>query len=91
MGLMLLRIISAFIILLSILFFPFWVSLILALGAIIYFRVFWEAVVLFLVSDLLFSMKESRFLNITLISTIITVVLLIVIEYIKRKLKFYKK
>jgi hypothetical protein len=88
---MILRIVFTFALLLSILFCPFWVSIILALTAIIYFRFFWEAIGLFFISDLLFGMKESRFLNITLISTIFVTVMLLLIEFIKRKLKFYQK
>ena len=88
---MLLRVSSSLLILVSILFFPFWVSIILAILGVIYFRIFWEAIILFFISDLLFGIKEIRFLNTTLISTICLVIILILVEFIKRKLKFYNK
>lgn len=88
---MILRIIASLIILLSILFLPFWVSVILALIATIYFRVFWEAIILFFISDLLYGAKEARFFNITLVSTIFIVIILLLVEFIKKKLKFYKE
>ncbi len=88
---MILRIASSLLILISILFFPFWVSIILALLCIVYFRFFWEAVVLFFISDLLFGAKEARFFNIILISTIFSIVVLLFTEFIKKKLKFYQK
>lgn len=88
---MTLRIIASFVILLSILFLPFWVSVILAFLAIIYFRVFWEAIVLFFISDLLYGANEARFFNITLVSTIFIIIMLLLIEFTKKKLKFYKK
>jgi hypothetical protein len=86
-----LRILASFLILISILFWPFWVSAILALLGIIYFRVFWEAIVLFFISDLLFGIGENRFWNITLVATIFIVILLLLVEFIKRKLKNYKE
>jgi len=88
---MALRILASFFILISILFLPFWVSIFLALFGIIYFRVFWEAIMLFFISDLLFGIQESRYLHLALISTIFIIIMLFLIEFIKRKLKNYKK
>ncbi len=85
------RILLSILILISILFLPFWVSVIFALFGIIYFEVFWEAVLLFFISDLLFGVKEARFFNITIVSTIFIVIVLILVEFTKKKLKFYKK
>ena len=86
-----LRIIASFFILLSILFFPIWASILIAFISIIYFRMFWEAILLLFISDLLFGISEFRYLNITVFSTILILCLLLLIEYIKRKLKFYQK
>ena len=69
---------------------PFWVSVILALAGMIYFNVFWEAVVLFLLADLLFGVREVKFHNMIFISLIMTTIILIIIEMVKKKLKFYK-
>ncbi|MFA6353615.1 MAG: hypothetical protein WCW93_01645 [Candidatus Paceibacterota bacterium] len=87
---MILRI-SAFILLLfSILFMPFWLSVVIALCAMIYFNVFWEAIVLFLLSDLLYGIPETKFFNMVFVSSIVILIVLIIIEAIKKKLKFYK-
>jgi hypothetical protein len=69
---------------------PWWVSVILTLGGMIYFNVFWEAVVLFLLADLLFGVREAKFHNMLFISFIVATIILIIIEFIKKKLKFYK-
>jgi len=87
---MLLRILAFILLLFSILFMPFGVSVILALIGMIYFSVFWEAVVLFLLSDLLYGVKEAKFSGVIFISFIVSAMVLITIEIIKKKLKFYK-
>jgi len=86
---MIYRILTSLLLLLSILFMPWWVSVILALAGMIYFNVFWEAVVLFLLSDLLWGVREAKFHNMIFISFILTTIILIIIEIIKKKLKFY--
>ena len=82
-----LRIFSFFVLLFSILFLPFWISIILGLAGMIYFSFFWESVVLFFISDLLYGTKEARFLNIFFISLIISFLTLIVIELLKKKMR----
>lgn len=84
-----LRISAVIILLYSILFLPFWVSAILTLAGIIYFKFFIEALFLFLLSDLLYGVPEARFLNITFVSVLMISILFIVIEYLKKKLKFH--
>ncbi|MCX6751726.1 MAG: hypothetical protein NT161_03125 [Candidatus Nomurabacteria bacterium] len=66
---------------------PFWVSVILALAGMIYFSFFWEGVALFFLSDLLYGTSEARFFNIFFISTIISFIVLIIIELSKKKLR----
>lgn len=86
---MILRITSAVLLLFSILFMPFWVSVILALAGMIYFNIFWEAIILFLLSDVLLGVKEAKFSGAIFISFTISIVVLLIIEIIKKKLKFY--
>ena len=87
---MMFRILASVLLLFSILFMPFWVSVILALGAMIYFNVFWEAIFLFLLSDLLYGVKGGKFFSIIFLSFVVSAVVLILLEFTKRKLKFYK-
>lgn len=86
---MLLRILASILLLFSILFMPFWLSAILGLAGMIYFAVFWEATVLFFLSDLLYGVKEASFSNLIFISFIASAVVLVIIEIVKKKLKFY--
>ena len=84
---MLLRILASIFIIFSILFLPFYISIILAIGAMLYFAYFFEAVVLFFILDLLHGVKENKLLGITFISLIISIVLILIIEFLKKKLK----
>jgi hypothetical protein len=68
---------------------PFWVSVILALGAMIYFPMFFEAVFLFLLSDLLYGVAGERFWGMIFVSFIVSIIVLISLELLKKKLKFY--
>ena len=86
---MMLRILASVVLLFSILFLPFWVSIILALAGMIYFRFFLEAVFMFLLSDLLYGVKEAKFFNIVFISLIVYALVLTGVEFVKRRLKFY--
>lgn len=86
---MLLRISAFLVLLFSILFLPFWLSLVLAFGGMMYFKVFLEAPALFLLSDLLFGAPESRFSNFIFLSLSISVALILFAEFLKKKLKFY--
>jgi len=86
---MALRILASVILLVSIIFMPFWVSIVLALAGMIYFAVFWEAAVLFLLSDLLFGVKEAKFSGLIFISFVAAAMVLIMVEIVKKRLKFY--
>ncbi|OGI60840.1 hypothetical protein A2814_03450 [Candidatus Nomurabacteria bacterium RIFCSPHIGHO2_01_FULL_38_19] len=86
---MTLRILASVILLISVLFFPFWLSVILALAATVYFSYFLEAVALFLLSDLLYGVKETKFFDTVFVSFIVASILLVIIELVKKKLKFY--
>lgn len=78
-------------ILIAIVFMPLWVSLILAFLGMAYFDYFIEAVVLLLLSDLLYGVAGGKFFGVAFVSFIIAVVLLMATESMKRKLKFYNK
>jgi len=86
---MLIRILASILLLFSILFMPFWISAILAFAGMIYFAVFWEAVILFLLSDLLYGAREAKFYGAIFVSFIIAIMVLGIIEITKKKLKFY--
>ncbi len=84
------RILAFFVLLLSVLFMPFWVSAILALAGLFFFPFYVEAVILCLLSDVLFGTKESAGHPLFL-SFIICAIALIAVEIVKTQLKFYRK
>ena len=86
---MILRISASILLLFSILFMPFWVSVILAFASMIYFSKFFEATILFFLSDLLYGTKETKGFPIIFTSFIMDIIVLIIIETMKKKVKFY--
>ena len=83
------RILASIILLLSVLFMPFWLTAILALAGMIYFRYFVEAVGLLLLSDMLYGLPVNKFFDIVFVSFIFGIVTLFIVEFVKKKLKFY--
>lgn len=66
---------------------PFWLSVILALTAMIYFSFFWEGVVLFFISDLFYGVGGNKFLNIFFVSFIVSFIILIIVELLRKKIR----
>ena len=88
---MLLRILAFIMLWWSVLFMPLWVSIILALAGMLYFKFFLEAVFLFLLSDLLYGAPELIFFNIIFVSFIVALTFFIILELLKKKLRFHSK
>ncbi len=86
---MVLRILASIILLWSVLFMPFWLTVLLAIAGIIYFHLFFEALGAMLLSDLLFGTHEVKFSGIVFVSFVASIIFLIAAELIKKKLKFY--
>ncbi len=88
---MVLRILASIILLLSVLFMPFWISVILALAGMAYFPFFLEAIFLFFLSDLLYGVEEPKLFNMLGVSFIFTLICFIILELLKKKLRFRLK
>jgi hypothetical protein len=86
---MLLRILACITLLFSILFMPLWVSVILAFAGMVYFPTFFEAVILFLLSDTLYGVSAAKYHGLVFVSFFVFLLALIIIELFKKKLKFY--
>ncbi|KKR42948.1 MAG: hypothetical protein UT78_C0012G0019, partial [Candidatus Nomurabacteria bacterium GW2011_GWF2_40_12] len=69
-----------------VLFAPFGVSVVLALVGAFYFNVFWEAIVWLSLSNLLYGAGDPSAI---FISLLIYTIILIAIEMLKKKIKFY--
>ena len=83
-----LRIFAFVILFISIIAFPLWVSAVLAFLGMLYFSFFIEAVILFLISDVLYRVPETELFNMIFISFFVSFTCLIIIELTKRKLRF---
>ena len=86
---MALRILASLILLFSILFLPFWLSIILLLANMAYFSIFLEGIFIFLISDLLYGVERARFSGEVFVALTLSLVFLFVIELLKKRLKFY--
>jgi succinate dehydrogenase/fumarate reductase cytochrome b subunit len=69
---------------------PFWFSVILVLIAMAYFSHYYEGVALFFISDLLYGVSEARYMGIFFIATIISVIFIVSIEILKKKMRVSK-
>lgn len=86
---MLVRILASFLLLFSVLFMPFWLSVLLAVFFMFYFNIYWEAIVVFFLSDLLYGVKEPKFNEMIFVSLVTATIALLIIEALKKKLKYY--
>ena len=69
---------------------PFWFSVTLLILLATKFKYFYEASILFLLSDLLFGVKEGLFGDFLFNSFLISLILIFATEFIKRKLRYHK-
>lgn len=88
---MVLRVLANLILFFSVFFMPFWFSCILALFFMFYFNLFVEVIILMFISDLFFGIKDTIFPNFIFFSSCIFSCVFILLEILKRKLKFYPK
>ena len=88
---MLPRVLYTLAILFFLLFMPFLASVILLLAAMAYFRLYIEGIALFFVADLIYGAESEEFFGIVFASTILSAIFLLVIEILKKRLKFYPK
>lgn len=73
----------------SVLWLPFWLTLILVLAGLFYFKNFYEAPAAGLLMDLLYGLPETRWGGWPLVSFTIGIIIFIGAELLKRRLKFY--
>ena len=83
----LIRFLACMLLIASILFMPFGVSMILALAGMVYFSLFFEPVLAFFLSDLLYGVAEGKYFGIYF--TLLSILFLIIVELLKKRLKFY--
>ena len=86
-NLLIYRILFTAFILVSALFWPFWISLILLIAGMGIFNIYIEGVVIFLLIDLLYGAEVAKFGNFTFMMFSISVLMLILVEFLKKKIR----
>jgi hypothetical protein len=79
-----LRILASIILVFSMLFGPFLVSVFLAFSFMAYFHFFWEAIFIFFLTDLLYGVEGATLYGVFYVNLTISVVLLLIIEFLKK-------
>lgn len=74
---------------LCVLWLPFWVTLILGLTAVFYFKNFWAIIPIFLLYDLLYGLPQARWGEFQLLGLVMGSAIWAGAEVLKRRLKFY--
>ena len=82
------RIVFSITLLASILFLPFWVSVLLAIVGMVFFPSFFEAILILFISDLLYGVPEARYFDLTFVSLILSVILFLAIQFLKKRSMF---
>ncbi len=85
------RVMYSVVLLFSVLFLPYWFSLLLALVGVFYFDLYFEALALLFIADTLYGAKELRYFGFTFVTFLLGGVFLALSEFMKNKLKFYHK
>ncbi|MEK7588647.1 MAG: hypothetical protein AAB438_02400 [Patescibacteria group bacterium] len=83
------RVLSGIILLFSVFMLPFWFSALLAISLMIYHSFYIEAVILVILNDLFYGVKEVRFFNEFFFVSISVVLIFFIIEFFKQKLEFH--
>lgn len=86
---MIIRICADVVIFLSILFFTPWVSFFLAIGAIFYFRNFYEAIAVGVIIDTLYGVPLAKFFHIPFIATGVYLFIYFAINRFKELTRFH--
>lgn len=79
------RIIVSVILLLSATYMPFWLTAIIALGGIVYFRYYIEAIIIMFLVDLLFGAEVKMFHGFHFAASISALIILLIAEYIRER------
>jgi len=84
---MLIRVIADIVIFFSILYTPFWLTLLALIGAAFYFRSYYELIGGGILIDMLYGTPLVKFFDVSFITTIITVSLYFIIDRIKQNIR----
>jgi len=84
---MFLRLTSVILLLVSVIFLPWWLWLVMAAGLMFLLPAFWEAIPILFVSDLIFGVPEGRFFGSVFATLIVGIVIYLLINLFKKYLR----
>lgn len=76
--------------LISVVVFPVWLSVILALIGVVFFKNFYEIIVAAFAHDFLFGTAEHQIFGVFFFATILSLIVLIITEALKKYFIFYR-
>ena len=86
---MLFRLIANVILFASLLFLPWWITIVIALIAVFVYNVFYELILWGVVGDLLYGAGVASFYALTSFLSTGALVLFLTAQYLKEKIRFY--
>ncbi len=81
------RITADIILLLSVLFLPWWVTIILALALTFYFEFYYEFIIAAILIDMLYGVPQEWSFNLPLEYSIFSIVVFMLIQWVKTRLR----
>ncbi len=85
------RSIATILMLLSILFVPWWTTALYAVFLVLYFDYYVEVMIAGIIFDSLYAVPLARFYNFTYVATLFAGVIFIAAVYLKKRLTFYTR
>lgn len=87
---MIARVFADILIVISIFFFPLWISLIFVITALFYFKNFYEAAAAGVLIDMFYGVPLAKFFHIQWITTLLFLFAYFAVNYIKRYTRFHE-
>ncbi len=84
---MLLRIFTGIVLFLSILFLPWWVSAVIAISAVFFFKSYYEIIAAGFLIDALYGAPRAWFFDLSVIGGVFAVVAFFLIQWLKRRIR----
>lgn len=84
-----LRIFANILLFASVLFFPWWVTVMAGVIFAVFFSAFYESIFWAFFIDLLYGTEAASFLNFTFLFTASTIIFVLILERIKKTTRFY--
>ena len=81
------RITANIILLMSVLFAPWWITIILALALVFYFKLYYEFIIAAVITDMLYGVPEVLLFDWVFVYTAFSIILFILVQWLKTRLR----